>query len=1230
DSSGFSSKFIDFLKKDKSFSPYQHQIEAWDIINSGKDCVVSTGTGSGKTESFLFPIIDKCLSSNNKNINSIIIYPLKALANDQGQRVGKLLDEVNGKFGTTLTYAIFDGDTPESESDRKKGGARIPSGNKSEICTREEIFQNPPNILLTNYVMLERIILQTKYSRLLQSMHPEIITLDELHYYRGSQGIDVSLLLRRFSYLLNKINGVKDIQWIGTSATLGDKNSKEIYDFLSRLFDRHFTKEQIVTPSYNKLYSENILSEPVFLKEVNDKSIEYNRLRGHAFFCSPPTFYRCLECGKIHHKETTVCEGCASNLIFKISTCRQCGEEYFIYNADGDSFRSNFTFSKIKRENIKLFNETSKKKTEFILSKSELKNSKKLKICQNCLSLLDESSICNCGCSKGFKVFSVDNEKEATFKEGDNNSKYCPCCDSRESRMQLIVSTSKLSDANCSHIIFNELFMVLPDDNKKLLIFTDNVQRSSKFARELEETHLKNIARSALERYIAYMGKDKPLDLLISEIIRGMRMNRFSLELKNSIEKEIYEEILGSGNKVASLANRSLFDLNFDLKFSSEDERMKFTKVFNILKKYNHVRGYYNVMNDSIESLIYSKVKKREDLIDCIHKELGGEDILSTKTLLQDWISKEYLIEENENIFLDEMIIYLKKSETTIDAKNNYYSDWSKIENIPFIHAEVDNGKNDAEERSQREENFKNNSNKLNVLVATPTLELGIDIGGLDVIGLLYSPPSPAQYSQRVGRAGRAGKSSLSVSYMSKSTLDRMYYFEPERLVEGKISPPQFLLSLESPIKKSLFSLFLYYLLNETDFRQLFEKEGAWKQPLSWEFKIEEICKIFIKSEKDFFNYYKDFFSSNGIYNKNFESLVGGWCDKLKSFVVAQKSMKSTSQRDYNIFSYLQKAGLLPDYAFGSGGAMLTIQTPIGPKNIHGYSLKNLCPPSTLDHNKMKYKTTKVDISQYNGSAKKILSGYKECSECHIFCSQETLNCPLCSVGLSPGKKIVEPKRMWGKRTSFSSNPTRAIPTYSIFSDVLEGKDEKNGIMSPIDDKIYTIFTHKINNFGIDTLEFSEDGEMLDKKTKGKKRWEGVIGEEFRTRLLVLDPRILGGFFPNKTFLNALISAMEIVAGCEDGEISGELLGDNSGKILLFDNVEGGVGYVDLLYNDPEKVLMEIKKLCERECCESGCPSCVGSYWRQYELGALDKQGLLGEINEYFKLEQKGLKKSQT
>jgi len=1214
--SNFSLKFMNFLKDSKKFVPYKHQVESWKVVNSGQDCVVSTGTGSGKTESFLFPIVDKCLSSNNNKINSIIIYPLKALANDQGQRVGKLLDEINEKYGTSLTYAIFDGDTPKTEKDKKNDGSRIPSGNKSEICTKEKIYNNPPNILLTNYVMLERIILQTKYASLLQAMSPEIVALDELHYYRGSQGIDVSLLLRRFSYLLKKLNGVENIQWIGTSATLGDKDSKEIYDFLYRLFDRNFIKDQIITPSYKKLFTENLLSKPMFLKDINIKNIENERVRGHAFFCSPPAFYRCLECNKIHYKETKKCESCGSNLIFEVATCRQCGKEYFIYNADANSFSSNFKFSRIKRETIKLFNSTSEKKTEFILSKDKIKNSIELKICKKCSNLLSRDAICTCGCSDGFKVYSVDKEKEAGFKQGDNNSKYCPSCDSKARMMPLIVPTSKLSDANCSHIVFDELFMTLPKENRKLLVFTDNVQRSSKFARELEETHLKNIARSNLERYITFMKEDKALDLLIMEIARNMKMNRFSSELKNSIEKELYEEILNSGKKVASLANRSLFSLYFDFNFDSKEEENKFSKVFNILKKYKHIRGYYNAINDSIDSLNYPIFEKKEDLLEYINKELKEDDILVTESLLQNWISKEYLIEEDGNIFLDEMNIYLKRSDNAKNSENNYYSEWSKIENIPFIYSAVDNGKNDAKEKSQREENFRENSGNLNVLVATPTLELGIDIGGLDVIGLLHSPPSPAQYSQRIGRAGRTGKSSLSVTYLSKSTLDKMYYFEPERLVNGKISPPPFLLTLNSPIKKSLFSLFLYYLLNETNFRQLFEREGEWKHPLSWEFKVDNICKLFIQSEEDFFNYYEDFFESNKIYNKNFDGLINEWCEKLKSFIFVQKNMKATSQKNYNIFYYLQRAGLLPDYAFGVGGTMLTIQTPYGPKNIAGYSLKNLCPPSTLDHNKIKYKTTKIGIDQYNGSSKKILSEYKQCYSCHIFCPKEMSYCPLCNKELDHGKKIIEPKRIWGKRTSFSINPDRVIPSYRIFSNIFENKEEKNGIMNPIDDKIYTIFTEKRTQFGTEPLKFLEDGKISYKENQ--KKWDGIIGNEFRTRLLILDPMELGNFFPSKTFLNALISAVTVLVGCEDGEISGEILGDNSGKILLFDNIEGGVGYVDILYNDPDKVLREMKNLCERECCESGCPSCIGSYWRQYELGTLDKQGLLKELNTYF------------
>ena len=97
--------------------------------------------------------------------------------------------------------------------------------------------------------------------------------------------------------------------------------------------------------------------------------------------------------------------------------------------------------------------------------------------------------------------------------------------------------------------------------------------------------------------------------------------------------------------------------------------------------------------------------------------------------------------------------------------------------------------------------------------------------------------------------------------------------------------------------------------------------------------------------------------------------------------------------------------------------------------------------------------------------------------------------------------------------------------------------------------------------------------------------------------------------------MNALIAAAVLEAGCEPGEIDG-IEDAVDGKLLLFDNVEGGVGFVDVIYNRLKDVLKTAKRLCEMDCCQNGCIKCIGSYWRQHEIPMLRKREAITNLDK--------------
>ena len=246
------------IVKIKDFHPnrtlYRHQEEAIRKIESGKNAIVTTGTGSGKTESFLIPVINQLLrEKENKTLDSgvrtLIIYPMNALVNDQVRRIRELLASTEG--GSDITFGRFTGETKEKYSEAKAQYEEVEDVEQyplmsNELICREQMRATPPNILITNYAMLEYLLLRPGDNIIFSkenAMKWQFIVFDEAHSYTGAKGIEVSALIRRVKAML----GRDDIRFILTSATLGDKNSNDkIVEFGKNLCSTSFDDLSIV------------------------------------------------------------------------------------------------------------------------------------------------------------------------------------------------------------------------------------------------------------------------------------------------------------------------------------------------------------------------------------------------------------------------------------------------------------------------------------------------------------------------------------------------------------------------------------------------------------------------------------------------------------------------------------------------------------------------------------------------------------------------------------------------------------------------------------------------------------------------------------------------------------------------------------------------------------------------------------------------------------------------
>ena len=228
---------------------YKHQECAIEKANAGENLIVSTGTGSGKTESFMIPILNHIITEHQNGtldagVRALLIYPMNALANDQIERLRELLSEY-----PEITYGSYTGQTKNKYKDalveyKQLNENREPKEN--ELISREQIKDTPPHILVTNYAMLEYLMVRPGDSIFFNEEHAQkwkYIVLDEAHVYNGSSGIEVAMLLRRLKAKLQNDN----ISYILTSATLGDENSDaEVADFGRNLCDSSFDKQSII------------------------------------------------------------------------------------------------------------------------------------------------------------------------------------------------------------------------------------------------------------------------------------------------------------------------------------------------------------------------------------------------------------------------------------------------------------------------------------------------------------------------------------------------------------------------------------------------------------------------------------------------------------------------------------------------------------------------------------------------------------------------------------------------------------------------------------------------------------------------------------------------------------------------------------------------------------------------------------------------------------------------
>ncbi|WP_081914470.1 DEAD/DEAH box helicase [Thermus caliditerrae] len=361
--------------------PYWHQYEALEAASRGESFVVATGTGSGKSLAFGLPILAYALRERRPGIKALIVYPMNALANSQYRDFALRL------HGSGLCIALYNGDTPVSRKEGQALRERLAQErpvSDAEVLSREEIRQNPPDILMTNYVQLELLLTRGEDRLLFPPEHRGVLrylVLDEVHTYAGLRGADVALLIRR---LKQHTGTTQTLQVIGTSATV-DRGEEAIRRFASQLFgvpvervigERHeapppldwgllpaplreqvegqeeavvqalaFLEEALAEPRTLSELAQGLAQQAGLSQELARSHLELalrvgaatGRLvpRIHAFYAQAPELTATLDLSALSLRGERFLN---DKPAYPVVLCRNCGQEYLVARLEGGHY----------------------------------------------------------------------------------------------------------------------------------------------------------------------------------------------------------------------------------------------------------------------------------------------------------------------------------------------------------------------------------------------------------------------------------------------------------------------------------------------------------------------------------------------------------------------------------------------------------------------------------------------------------------------------------------------------------------------------------------------------------------------------------------------------------------------------------------------------------------------------------------------------------------------------
>ena len=863
--------------------------------------VVATGTASGKTESFLYPILFELYRQHlageleQPGVRAMILYPMNALANDQRERLGTIcskLREAQSPFRPTFGQYI--GQTPENARDRwRNADARVASRLPGEMVFRDEMRDSPPHILLTNYSMLEYLLIRPYDSPLFddgRGRHWQFVVLDEAHQYRGARGMEMGMLIRRLKHRLRDGGRAGPFRCIATSATItshqGDEDRQAVAEFAAELFGEPFSTPAII-------FGES-------LKTGDGDSPR----RFHAFL-------RALEGAFLVHREgmdevvlnrkSGGDDGAAGEPL-EIALCRECGQHYYVGRERGGKLREANRDPSHPGFGVDYYLPT--------------EHGKEL-LCRRCGTLSWSTPGCDCGAAIGV-------HKCDSHEGNPDQLKQCAVCGYRRGGVGDPVQEIVHGSDGPNTVITTALHELLPKARRKVLAFADSRQEAAFFAWYAENSYEKLRDRNLIVKAIvseAVAEEGLSVDDLRNRLVRewdeaglfsdaDTREQRARRVLTSILREAMTDETrlslsgvglvkwfvaLPRGLRLPDAMRQPPWSLTEDegrdlIGYLLDEMRRRRamslpkgagTPAWSDLSPWPQ-RAFCNAppgrSRDVLrwggpQSAIVSHFLCRilaesgqppdnarsnsSELMNEIWRALRGsarDPILlpaklnGTFQLDSRWLrirpaSLDGIWECDTCATVSSHNVrgicarnqcpgvLVPASRERLSA-NHYRILYGSSRLPPELRAEEHTAQIDAEEARERQDAFKKGN--IHLLSSSTTFEVGVDLGDLESVFLRNVPPESFNYTQRAGRAGRRDRPGLVVTYCRRNPHDLYHYEEPvDRMIDGAIHPPRLHMRNEKIVLRHMVAVALseFFKKDRVRFQNVANFVGGWHTP---------------------------------------------------------------------------------------------------------------------------------------------------------------------------------------------------------------------------------------------------------------------------------------------------------------------------------------------------------------------------------------------------------------